>query len=284
MRLDGKRWDVELPCGLRDVEEGLRRRAVLVALDGGAELLAADEQNPFLAAHHVLARCVRRLGARREASVDDIRALSTIDRDYLVVQLDRLTFSDVRYQTMRCPLPECRSRMDVELDLAGVVATPAAAREHAFSLQSGAIVRFRSLAAGDQEVLFAVPATGRSQVLLERCLIGTHGEAAALLERIDPRERTALALAIGEATPVLDLELALECPKCKQSFSHVYDPIRGLLGRIHQSRAELLTEVHHLAIHYHWSHQEILDLPRTLRREYLEILERELSPRRRVGA
>lgn len=284
MRLDGRRLDVALPCGLRGVDEGPHRRATLVPLDGGAELLAADEPNPFLAAHLVLARCLRRLGARVDVAVDDVRSLMVADRDFLVIQLDRLTFGDVRYQTMRCPLPECGSRMDVEIDLAGVTPPePPRSRELTFALGDGHPLRFRMMVAGDQEALADVAAEARSTALLDRCILGTPEEVRRTRERLEPRERTALALAIGEATPLLDLALGLACPKCKAPFVHVYDPLRGLFGRIQRSRDELLTEVHHLAIHYHWSHREILELPRTLRREYLEILERELSPRKGLG-
>lgn len=284
MRLDGRRMDVALPCGLRGVEEGPHRRATLVPLDGGAELLVADEPNPFLAAHLMLARCLRRLGARVDVSVDDVRSLLVADRDFLVIQLDRLTFGDVRYQTMRCPLPECASRMDVEIDLSSVVAPePPRARELTFALVDGRHVRFRMMAAGDQEALADVPSQARAAALFDRCLLGAPEELCRTRERLEPREQTALALAIGEATPLLDLALGLMCPKCNGPFVHVYDPLRGLFGRIRRSRNELLTEVHHLAIHYHWSHREILELPRTLRREYLEILERELSPRKGVG-
>ncbi len=284
MRLDGRRMDVELPCGLRGVEDGPYRRATLVPLDGGAELLAADEPNPFLAAHLLLVRCLRRLGARVDVAVDDVRSLLTVDRDFLMVQLDRLTFGDIRYQTMRCPLPECASRMDVEIDLSGVT-TPERprSRELNFALPDGHSIRFRLMVAGDQEALADVPSAERVAALLGRCVLGAGEEACGIHERIEPRSRTALALAIGEATPILDLALALVCPKCKTPFVHTYDPIRGLFGRIRRSRSELLTEVHHLAIHYHWSHKEILELPRTLRREYLEILERELSPRKGVA-
>lgn len=284
MGLQGGRLEVELPCGLRDVVDGPHRRATLSPLDGAAELLAADEPNPFLAAHAILARCLLRLGARERPSLDEVRQLLPLDRDYLVVQLDRLTFGDIRYQTMRCPVSECQSRMDIELDLSTIAAPDAPVlRERELAVGDGQPLRFRLPSAGDQEALFAVPAAARAATMVSRCLVGAH-EHADRLHRLGDRPQTAYALALGEATPRLDLTLDLECPKCATGFRHEYDPIRGLLGQLRHARADLLGEVHILALHYHWSHAEILGLPRSLRREYLGLLERDYSRGSGLGA
>lgn len=278
MRLHGRRFEVVLPCGLRGVGDGPHRRATLVPLDGAAELLAADEPNPFLAAHHVLARCLSRLGPRLSPGLDDIRQLSPLDRDFLVVQLDRLSFGDVRYQTMRCPVPECQTRMDIELDLSTVIApAPPDRHERELAVGEGLTLRVRSPSAGDQEALFEVPEAERASGMILRCLVGPPEQTTRWYQQLGVRERMATAFALGEATARLDLTLALECPKCGVGFSHEYDPVRGLLGRLRRSRADLLAEIHHIALHYHWSHSEILELPRSLRREYIELLERDAS-------
>lgn len=43
----------------------------------------------------------------------------------------------------------------------------------------------------------------------------------------------------------------------------------------------LLTEVHALALHYHWSERDILALPRARRRRYLALLADALARGRR---
>jgi hypothetical protein len=45
------------------------------------------------------------------------------------------------------------------------------------------------------------------------------------------------------------------------------------------SAGRLLAEVHFLAFHYGWSEGEILDLPRTHRWRYLELLRNQLEGR-----
>ncbi|WAS94826.1 hypothetical protein [Nannocystis punicea] len=279
MRSYGPRKDVELPCGLPRAGDGLHRRATLTAMDGAAELAAADQSNPFFAAHLVLARCLCRLGARTEVDVEDVRRLLPIDRDFLLIELDRLTFGNRRYQTIRCPAADCRRRMDIEIDLSTIVASPSSpARQRELSLASGRAVRVRLPCAGDQEALFDAAADARAALLVARCLVGESEPAAAL----DAAEQVACALAIGNAAPRLDLALDLECPTCGGPFSHEYEPVRGLFGELRRSRSELLTEVHWLALHYHWSQAEILGLPRSLRREYLDLLERDRLARGQV--
>jgi hypothetical protein len=40
-----------------------------------------------------------------------------------------------------------------------------------------------------------------------------------------------------------------------------------------KERPRLLYEIHRIASSYHWSQQEILQLPRTLRKQYVELIE-----------
>ena len=278
MRLLGRSSDVELACGLRGVHGGSPRRATITPLDGVAELAASDADNPFTAAHEILARCLRRLGERLDPALDEVRRLTPLDRDLLVIAVDRRTFGDLRYQTMRCPLPECKARMDIELDLSTPTAPEVAPnQERALSLADGRQLRVRLPTAGDQEALYTVAAEARAAALVRRCAVPGVSGGSPEIESIEPRELLKIALAIGEATPRLDLALDLECPKCGVAFQHTYEPVRGLLGQLQGGRAGLLAEVHALALHYHWSHAEILGLPRSLRREYLALLEREFG-------
>lgn len=281
MRSYGPRRGVELPCGLPRAGDGVHRRATLTALDGAAELAAAEQSNPFLAAHLVLVRSLCSLGARTEVDLEEVRRLLPIDRDFLLIELDRLTSGDTRYQTIRCPAADCQRRMDIEIDLSTIVASPASpARQRELSLGSGRVVRVRLPCAGDQEALFDAPPQARAGLMVARCLVGGQGLAAEM----DPAEQVACALAIGSAAPRLDLTLNLECPTCGGAFSHEYEPVRALFGELRRSRADLLTEVHWLALHYHWSQAEILGLPRSLRREYLDLLARDSLARGQVAS
>lgn len=278
MRLLGRSIDVALPCGLSGRGGTYSHRATIVALDGAAELLASEAENPFTAAHIILARCAPHLGNAATTATDDVRRLHPLDRDIMLIELTRLTFGAVRYETLNCPVPDCGAKMDVELDLSTVeVPEVRLLEDRESSLPDGRRVRLRLPTAGDQEDIYDVEASRRADGMLRRCLVTGDERFITSIDGLSSSERVACAAALGESSPRLDLTLELTCVECEGSFLHSYDPVRGLLSQLHGSRGELLAEIHTLALYYHWPHREILELPRGLRREYLGLLEQEFT-------
>lgn len=278
MRLLGRSIDVALPCGLRGRGGPHCHQATLVALDGAAELLASEAKNPFSAAHLLLSRSAPHLGGTSASTLEDIRRLLPLDRDIMLIALSRLTFGDVRFETLHCPLPECGAKMDVELDLSTVEAPEVPSlTDREYPLPDGRRVRLRLPTAGDQEDIYDVRPSGRADAMLRKCLVRGDKRFVDSVDSLSPTERVSCAAALGESSPRLDLTLDLTCIKCGGSFLHSYDPVRGLLSHLHGSRADLLAEIHTIALYYHWPHREILELPRGLRREYLALLEQEFS-------
>jgi hypothetical protein len=54
-------------------------------------------------------------------------------------------------------------------------------------------------------------------------------------------------------------------------------PLRFFFAEWMTSAEGLYEEVHHLAYHYHWREQDILELPRSKRRRYLALLASKLE-------
>lgn len=273
--------DVALLFGLPDGRGRRARRAVLVPLNGRGELRGADEPNPFRAALDMLAASAHELGPFRAGDVDPgvLAALLPLDRDFLLVQLNRLTFGDTFYQTVVCPAEGCGKRVDVQLDLSQVTpAEPPTEVEGRLALPDGREVHYRLPTAGDQAALFGLPADELEAAFLARCTRGEGGvdEVLALPAEL----RAAIVREVVAASPELDLTLDLACVECGQPFRFTYDPVSALLGELRASRSALLKEVHYLAFYYHWSQAEILGLSRSLRREYLGLLEEELERQR----
>lgn len=275
------RLEVSLPFGVPD-GRGLRaRRAVLAPVTGRGELRGAEEPNPFQAALDLLAASARELGPRRARGVDvaAVAALLPVDRDFLLVQLDRLTFGDLRYVTVVCPAEGCGKRVDVRLDLATVAAPELSVEpEGRLSLPGGRETRYRLPTAGDQAALYGLRGGELEATFLERCARFEGGPAEAYA--LPAEQRAAVVSEILAASPELDLTLDLECVECGGPFRFTHDPVRSLLDELRASRGALLKEVHYLALYYHWSQAEILDLPRGLRREYLGLLEEEFERQR----
>ena len=267
---------IALAFGVVDAHGAQLRTAVLCPATGHSELASAEDANPFRAALHLLAQCVRELGPLRGTQIDTalLGQLLPVDRDYLLIQLTRLTFGDVRYQPVQCPQASCGHRLDVRFALSGAELPAAVVDGGSFELADGRVVRFRLPRAADQAALHGVAPADLEAAFLRLCVRDdrlTVGEVLALPAQI----RASIVKRIVDASPAMDLAVPLTCVECDRPFRFVFDPVRSLLAELRASRAELIQQVHRLALSYHWSHSEILGLPRTLRHEYLELIQAE---------
>jgi hypothetical protein len=84
---------------------------------------------------------------------------------------------------------------------------------------------------------------------------------------------------MAEHDPQAELELDLSCPSCGAAFSVDLDAGTFLLQELDARGAQLLEDVHALAMHYHWSEPEILALPPRRRERYLDLLAAALHER-----
>jgi hypothetical protein len=78
---------------------------------------------------------------------------------------------------------------------------------------------------------------------------------------------------LGDADPIVELELSSTCPSCRTELSRVIDLERIALTRLRHARAALLAQVHALASTYHWTESTIAALPVWRRAEYAAIIE-----------
>jgi hypothetical protein len=165
--------------------------------------------------------------------------------------------------------------MDLELRVDELLVAPYAdlRREHAVATADGHTVRFRLPTGADIEAAVQSAAEPGSavQLLLNRCLIeptGPGGAAPALtVETID--ELTAMMAALD---PQAEIALSAVCPECGEPVRAVLDAAGPVLDELSGRIDELLGEVHTLALHYHWSEDEILALEVPRRRRYLAML------------
>ena len=83
----------------------------------------------------------------------------------------------------------------------------------------------------------------------------------------------AVAAAMAALDPQAEILLELECPACGAAFGSALDTGAYLLREIDQHASSLFAQVHTLALAYHWSEAEILDLPHDRRMMYLGLLD-----------
>jgi len=202
---------------------------------------------------------------------DLVRQLLVADRDYLILQLRRLTLGENIQAVIPCPV--CSNKIDVSFRVSDVPVEARPQTASSYTLQlSDRNVSFRLPTGGDQEALLRTKAEDAAAELLRRCILDEGGRQLSADESdtlIDFMERVA---------PQFDLELDLKCPECSQQFVAPFDTTAFFFEEMALNGKELLQEIHVLAFYYHWSETEILRLERDRRRAYLRLLNAFLRP------
>ncbi|MCK0195362.1 hypothetical protein MWN34_00390 [Ancylobacter sp. 6x-1] len=102
--------------------------------------------------------------------------------------------------------------------------------------------------------------------LIEACLIEPRGRARG----DDPALQALVSAAFEEADPLGSIVLDAACPTCGTAMTPALD-LAGLLWReIATAVARLEEDVHHLARAYGWREQDVLAMPESRRRRYVE--------------
>jgi hypothetical protein len=264
-----------LPGGLV-LEDGRRlSQAELRPLSGHEEeWLARHPRVPSaVAVTHLLSACLLCLDDQPAYRAQASRLLVG-DRDYLMLHLRRLTLGETIRAVLTCQA--CSAKMDVDFQAADVPVEyrPQTAASYTLDLATGVgpdrSVRFRLPTGADQEAVLGLAGEQAVEVLLARCLLDEGG--VALL----PSEQSAVIEAMDQLAPQLELELDLVCPECNNQFVTLFDTTLFFLSEMRTNGRQLAREVHHLALHYHWSEAEILSLTRWRRHMYLSLLSESL--------
>ena len=192
------------------------------------------------------------------------------DRDYLILQLRRMTLGDRFAAVFSCPA--CKRAMDVEFLAQDILIEPRPQNVATYTWQGERVVRYRLPNGADQEAVADLSPSEAVEVLLARCVIDDGGLP------LSAEERDALIADMEAHAPQIDLELDLSCPECGHSFTTPFDCTSFFFSEIRAHSRHLMREVHYLALHYHWSESEILNLQRDRRRGYLALLNETLRP------
>jgi hypothetical protein len=202
-------------------------------------------------------------------------ALLPADREYLLRTLWQMTFSNRIRSVLTCPGCGITMDADCEIDALSVQPKPQQ-RSYAVSL-NGSDVVFRLPQSADIELVTGSVYDGLDRIaaLLARCVISIGGRTEVtedVVAALPPECRSALELAIEEASPDTRVEFEASCPECDRRFEADFDVPANFLAELHRTRSELLQGIHLLSFHYHWSLREILGLSTAARRHYVRLL------------
>lgn len=90
---------------------------------------------------------------------------------------------------------------------------------------------------------------------------------------LDDDSLAAIDRVMQESDSLVNFSFEVVCPYCEGHSEFDLDLQALAIERLKQSQRRLLTTVHHLARHYHWSEQQIFAVPHWRRIHYLKLLE-----------
>lgn len=200
--------------------------------------------------------------------------LTTADRDWLLAAVYMRTYSSRIESTVNCAKCKAPYDMDFSLEeLIGHVDSEAHQMEESpdgvFKSPDGC--RFRLPTGEDECAVLGMSPEDAECALLERCVVESNQD-------YDPE---ALQTVMRDIAPVLDMDMDARCPECDHQQAVHFDIQYYLLYRLMQEKRQLAYEVHRLARAYGWSLNEILGLPRSVRRMYVDLVESESESQRR---
>ncbi|HKH83994.1 MAG TPA: hypothetical protein VKA25_09945 [Gemmatimonadales bacterium] len=200
-------------------------------------------------------------------------ALTLTDLDAVLLVLRRKIIGDwIRTDTL-CPTQGCGARINVSFQISHYLEhhRPRPARNVELADEGwyhlrGTPVSFRLPQGDDLVAVAGSPAPKRSLAL--RCIRPAELKWP-LLGRV---ERAMEALAPNLAGDMQGL-----CPECAAEVDLYFDPQWFALHELLDRAAFIYEDVHLLAYHYHWSQEEILELPSHRRMQYTDMIRRERS-------
>jgi len=259
-----------LPGGLMLQREPVLNKACLRPLSGREEEWLAQHQGTpsAMRANWLLNACLLSLGDR-PADNDLVQQLLVGDRNFLILQLRRLTLGDHVQAVVPCPA--CNQKMDVDFQLNDVPIEYRPQNVSSYTVElSGRSARFRLPTGGDQEAALETRSEDAVEELLNRCVLDDGGKP------LSAEEQSLVIAEMEQRAPHIDLELELTCPECSEFFLLPFDTTTFFFEEMAFKGDTLLREVHALAFYYHWSETEILKLDRRRRRAYLALLNESL--------
>jgi hypothetical protein len=245
-----REFECDLPIGHIDEDGKLHASAVVRKMTGHEETLIADRklrQNGGRLVTELLAACVQRVGDVQPVNRRLVAQLSSPDRNYLLLQLRRVTFGSEIESTYRCPYcGETSGRLQDLDDLPLRRVNGAGPPDIVVELDDGdedrdgeiyTTMTFRLPTGVDEEKIASLVRDNASRgmsALLARCLTavgdmpGERREALGtkLLGDLTMSDRARIERRFRSEMPGVDLTTEVDCDHCGRSYEASLDLTR----------------------------------------------------------
>jgi hypothetical protein len=233
---------------------------------GSDEIMLLEHQG---AEPEVAIALAGRLAVRVTGERLDARPLTVTDLETVLLLVRRAVFGDLVHTDVRCPARDCGARVDVDFGIDDYLAYHAArmprgvaptADEGWYQLKDRDVL-FRLPSCADQAEALRAP--DPEHELIRRCLRPADAPA---------RVRTQAQNAMAAMAPVLSDAVQGRCPECGIAFDMYFDVQSFVLAELRGQAAFLYEDMHLLAGRYHWSEEEILQIPSRRRAHYAAMI------------
>lgn len=245
-RRSTREFECELPVGYIDEDGRVHQTAVLRKMTGHEEALLTDKklrQNGGLLVSELLLGCIRRLGDRAPVTRKMVTELTSPDRNFLLLQLRKITFGTELEAAYTCSRCGDTTRVLHDLDELPVRRTDGVgAPEIVVKLEDGFEDRdqiytdfvFRLPSGLDEEKIAAAvkenPSRG-TNALLTRCLRAVGDMPSNRRDALGTKiigdltmgDRARIEKAFRAEMPGLDLTREIQCANCARKFSASLD-------------------------------------------------------------
>jgi len=256
-----------LPGGI--VKHGeVQRRFGFREVDGNLELELASSVSAMPDVPSRVTAALRAALATLGAGEPDaalVDALCVGDRQYLMTRLAAHVGCGNVWLSAYCG--HCGTRFDFSLDFGALPVKPAAPGYPFAEVELiDCTVQLRVPTGADQRAVAKFPdEESARQELARRCIVGGSGELDVTADTIERIEE-----ALEDVAPEVATSVSARCPECCGVNTVDIDPYYCLT----RMGNDILLDVHELAAFYHWSEDQILNLPRWRRKKYLQMVDR----------
>jgi hypothetical protein len=248
--MDGRatrEFHFELPVGFIDEDGRVHRTAALRKMTGHEEAILADRKlrhNGGLLVTELLTGCLRQLGDLKPVTRQVVSQLTSPDRNYLLLQLRKVTFGTELKAAYTCP--SCGETHHAMEDLdelpvrevnGGGVPQIVVELDDGFEDRDGEVYTsmvFRLPVGVDEEKIAASSrenAARGTNALLTRCLVAVgempsqrrEGLGTRLISELTMGDRARIERTFRRDMPGVDLTRELECTFCGRSFTAALD-------------------------------------------------------------
>lgn len=232
-----------------------------------ARLLDAAERGVRL---HPLDRALAVLRLAEPELDEDPAELPIAERDRRLLELRRATFGERMECVVECP--ECGDAQEFELSAGDLLAAVGTAAPPETIRRDGWTLALRPLDSRDLAAVAGAADGERAAAKLAERAIAVVGRPprAAASTPIPRRLRSAAERRVEEREAAADLALRLRCTGCGAAWTAAFDIGAHFWLEIDARAHRLIDEVAALAGRFGWSEADLLAMPASRRRAYLE--------------